>query len=179
MLYDILKICVSVFFNLLNKLLGGKLPPFGSAFVIVERDGNYLAVELPRGRIAFPGGFMTWREQPTQTAEREGREETGFVLRAVELTGIYSYASTRLTRMSTVSFAYKGEIVGGELRKNIEGRPCWLSESELRRRLSPATLRVLDDYLQHQKQPPTCVTTLSNEKQSASDEDLYLCTFRP
>ena len=38
MLYNMLKICVSVFFNVLNKLMGGKLPPFGTASVIVEKD---------------------------------------------------------------------------------------------------------------------------------------------
>ncbi len=59
MLYDLLKICVSIFFNILNTLLGGKLPPLSSAAVIVEEDNRYLVVELPRGRIVFPGGFMT------------------------------------------------------------------------------------------------------------------------
>ena len=163
MLYDLLKIGVSIFFNVLNMLLGGKLPPFGSACALVEKDGLYLVVELPRGRIVFPGGFMNWNEQPQQTAEREGREETGLQLRVLELISVYSAPSRRITRLSTVSFAYRAEVVGGDLRKNIEGRPHWLSESELRRRMGPSALRVLDDW-QKQKQAgpfarqpdPTC-----------------------
>ena len=153
MLYDILKICVSIFFNLLNRLLGGKLPPFGCACVIVERDGMYLAVKLPRGRTVFPGGFMTWREQPRQAAEREGREETGLLLRATRLIGVYSHASASFIQMSNINFVYQAEVVGGTLRKNIEGQPCWLNENDLRKRLDSGSLHILDDYLQQRAQP--------------------------
>lgn len=153
MLYDLLKICVSISFNVLNKLLGGKLPPFGSACVLVENDGRYLVVELPRGRIVFPGGFMTWNEQPQQTAAREGREETGLQLRVLELISVYSAPSRKFTQLSTVSFAYRAEVIGGELRNNIEGRPHWLSESALRPRMEANALRVLDDCLRKQKRP--------------------------
>ena len=68
MLYDLLKKCVSIVFNIVNLLLGGKLPPFGSAGVIVENEGRYLVVTLPHGKIVFPGGFMTWQEHPRQAA---------------------------------------------------------------------------------------------------------------
>src|SRR5579859_1127849 len=80
MLYDLLKKCVSIFFNVLNRVLGGKLPPFSSAGVVVEENGRYLVVELPHNRIVFPGGYMTWRENPQEGAAREGREETGLTL---------------------------------------------------------------------------------------------------
>lgn len=168
MLYDLLKICVSIFFNVLNKFLGGKLPPFGSACALVEKDGLYLVVELPRGRIVFPGGFMTWNEQPRQTAEREGREETGLQLHVLELINVYSAPSPRITQLSTVSFAYRAEVVGGELRKNIEGRPHWLSESELRQRMGPSALRVLDDWLCKQKKAP-----------QPSEQTDTSCNFKP
>ncbi len=147
MLYDMLKRCVSIFFNLLNIILGGKLPPLGSACVIVEENDNYLVVELPGNRIVFPGGFMTWRETPQQAAEREGREETGLELQATALINFYSCASSAWTNMSTISFAFEAHITGGELRTNIEGRPLWLSEQELRTRFSPHSLRILEDYL--------------------------------
>jgi ADP-ribose pyrophosphatase YjhB (NUDIX family) len=150
MLYDTLKICVSVFFNILNKLMGGKLPPFGTASVIVEQGGRYLVVELPRGRVVFPGGFMAWKEQPPQAAEREGREETGLQLHALDLIGAYSEVSDSFTHMSNVGFVYRAEVVGGTLRKNIEGQPCWLDERELRQRMNSGSLRVLDDYLRKQ-----------------------------
>jgi ADP-ribose pyrophosphatase YjhB (NUDIX family) len=149
MLYDLLKKCTGIFFNILNKLLGGKLPPFGSACVIVEDHDYYLVVQLPGNRTVFPGGFMTWRENPGQAAEREGREETGLTLRAGDLINFYSLTSDRWTNMSNISFVFHAEVVGGELRSNIEGRPCWLHESELRTRLSGHSLRVLDDYLRY------------------------------
>src|SRR5690349_17819025 len=132
MIYDLLKRCVSIFFNILNLILGGKLPPFGSACIIVEENDNYLVVELPGKRIVFPGGFMTWHETPQQAAEREGYEETGLELQADALINFYSCASKTWTNMSTISFAFEAHILGGELRPNMEGCPHWLSEPELR-----------------------------------------------
>lgn len=147
MLYDLLKMLVSVCFNLLNKLLGGKLPPFGSAAVIVEQDNRYLVVELPRGRLAFPGGFMTWRETPAQTAKREGKEETGLNLHIGHLINIYPSISVSLFNMSNFCFVFHAEVAGGKLRRNMEGRPRWVTETELRTRFDPHTLGILDDYL--------------------------------
>jgi len=151
LLYDLLKMCVSIFFNILNILLGGRLPPFGSAAMIVERDGRYLVVRLPRGHIVFPGGFMAWREDPKQAAEREGYEETGFRLQADELIHFYSDISSSWLHMSTLSFVFCGHIVSGKLRKSAEGQPCWMSEEELRKRMDKHTLRALDDYLTYRK----------------------------
>jgi ADP-ribose pyrophosphatase YjhB (NUDIX family) len=156
MLYDLLKICVSIFFNLFNKVLGGKLPPFGSAAVIVEVNDNYLVVELPRGRIVFPGGFMAWDEQPQQAAEREGKEETGFELQTDDLIGFYSTRSTSWLSMSNLSFVYHARIVGGQLRNSIEGQPRWMSEAELRQRFSQHMLRILDDYLRYREHKHSC-----------------------
>jgi ADP-ribose pyrophosphatase YjhB (NUDIX family) len=149
MLYDLLKIGVSVFFNTLNGLLGGNLPPFGSAAVIVEERDHYLVVELPRGRVAFPGGFMIWREHPKQTAQREAKEETGLLVRVGDLIGTYSSTSDSFTCMSTVSSVYAAEVMDGVLRPSIEGRPCWLDEEELRRRLTEHSRAILDDYLRY------------------------------
>lgn len=149
MLYDLLKKCVSIFFNLFNKILGGKLPPFGSACVIVESHNRYLVVELPHNRVVFPGGFMNWRETPQQAAEREGREETGLLLQADDLVGYYPCISDSMTNMSTISFVYHAEIVGGALQMNIEGQPRWIHEEDLRPLLSPHSQHILDDYLKY------------------------------
>lgn len=130
------------------------MPPLGSACALVEQDGLFLAVELPRQRLVFPGGFMTWYEQPAQTAEREGREETGLQLRTLELLNFYPRASSRLTQLSTICFVYIAEVIGGELRDNIEGHPCWLNENELRQRLVQEQVQILDEYLL-KRQPPT------------------------
>jgi len=152
MWYFLLKKCVSLFFNLLNVVLGGKLPPFGSACMVVEEDGRYLVVQMPAGTVTFPGGFMTWRETPQQAAEREGHEETGLTLQVASLINCYSCPSDRWTRMSTISFAFRGTVMGGELRDNMEGRPLWLTLEELRPRLRGHALNVLDDYLRTRTQ---------------------------
>ena len=149
MLYDLLKICVSIFFNILNKLLGGKLPPFCSAAIIVEEQDHYLVIELPRGRVVFPGGFSTWQETPGQTAEREGKEETGYLLHIGDMIGYYASPSYQLTTMSTTCIVYAGRIIGGELKNNMEGHPRWLHENELRQRLSAHSRMILDDYLRY------------------------------
>jgi ADP-ribose pyrophosphatase YjhB (NUDIX family) len=149
MLYDLLKSCVSIFFNILNKLLGGKLPPFASASIIVEEQDHYLVVQLPRGRVAFPGDFSTWQEMPAETAMREGKEETGYDLRIEGFVGYYPRLTKKMTAMSTISMVYTADIVGGELRNNIEGRPCWMHESELRQCLDEHSLQILDDYLSY------------------------------
>ncbi|WP_162179569.1 NUDIX domain-containing protein [Thermogemmatispora carboxidivorans] len=150
-LYTCLKRCVSFCFNLLNRLLGGKLPPFGSAAVVVEEQGRYLVLLLPSERAVFPGGFMTWREHPREAAEREGREETGLVLEADDLINFYSLATTDWRSMSTVSFVYHASVRGGLLRPGMEGRPCWLTEEELRQRMDCHSLRILDDYLSYRQ----------------------------
>ncbi len=149
MLYDLLKMVVSVCFNLLNKLLGGGLPPFGSVAVIVQQDDRYLMVELPRGRLVFPGGFMKWDETPEQAAQREGKEETGLNLHISYLIKVYPRPTTSLFRMSNICFVYYAEVAGGKLRKSIEGKPQWLTEEEIRARFGEHTLGVLDDYLQY------------------------------
>jgi ADP-ribose pyrophosphatase YjhB (NUDIX family) len=140
-------LCSMICFNTLNVLLGGNLPPFGSAAVIVEEQDYYLVVELPRGRVVFPGGFMTWREDPKHTAQREAQEETGLLVRVDHLIGTYFSASDSFLNMSTVSCVYAAEVIGGVLRNGVEGRACWLHEEELRKRLSPHSRGILDDYL--------------------------------
>ena len=102
LLYDLLKRGASLYFNTLNVLLGGNLPPFGSAAVIVEEQDCYLVVELPGGRVVFPGGFMTWREDPKRTAQREAQEETGLLVSVDHLIGTYFCASDSFMNMSTV-----------------------------------------------------------------------------
>ena len=149
MLYDLLKRCVSLCFNLLNALLGGALPPFVSACLVVEEDGRYLVVELPGRRIVFPGGFMKWRETPQQAAAREGHEETGFVLQVGELINVYSGRGRNWLGLSSLCLAFRGKVVSGQLRASIEGRPYWMSEEELLAHLSGFSLVVFTDYQRH------------------------------
>lgn len=152
MFYHALKKIASVFFNILNLLMGGNLPPFCCTCVIVEQEQRFLVVELGTGEFVFPGGFMRWHEHPEQAAQRECREETGLHIRILGLVGYYPAISNRLDRMSTLNLVYATEVIGGELRASIEGRPHWFSESELRNRLAVRYHSLLDDYLRYRKE---------------------------
>jgi ADP-ribose pyrophosphatase YjhB (NUDIX family) len=147
-----LKRAVSTFFNIFNLLLAGNLPPFGCVIVIVEDEGKYLVIEPPEGGYVFPGGFMRWREHPIQTAQREVKEETGLELKVNNLIGCSSTRSNTLTRMSTLTVIYQAEVVGGELRNSIEGRPCWRDEAGLQKQIHPLQKGTLEHFLQYRAQ---------------------------
>ncbi|WP_165423805.1 NUDIX hydrolase [Ktedonosporobacter rubrisoli] len=152
MLYRAFKKLVGVCFNILNFLLAGNLPPFACVGVIIEDQGRFLVVQLPEGGYAFPGGFMRWREHPTQTAERECREETGLHIRTHDVIGYYSITSPQLDRMSTLNIIYRGEVISGELHSSIEGRPCWLPEEGLQGKLTTLHRTILADYHEYRAQ---------------------------
>jgi len=147
LLYRLLKRSVSIFFNILNFLLAGNLPPFGCVAVVVQDQGRYLVVERPEGGLVFPGGFMRWRENPVQTALREAMEETGLKLKVNDLIDYSSHASNRITRMSTLTIIFYAEVFSGELKTSIEGQATWCDEAELLEKIHPLQRGVFDRYL--------------------------------
>ncbi len=153
MFYITAKRLVSIFFNTLNSAMGGHLPPFGCACVVIEQEGKYLVLERPDGKIVLPGGFMQWQERPEQTAKREGYEETGMVLEIGNIINVYSGITKRFDDMSTLTITYQATVVGGTLRPTDEGHPCWLDEQTLRARMGHGYAKVIDDYLVHCQRP--------------------------
>jgi len=151
-LYSVLKKSVGIFFNILNTLLKGNLPPFGCVCIIIEQDERYLVVERPEGSLVFPGGFMRWKERSEQTARREGKEETGLDLRIGDILGCYTIPSTGFTAMSTITVVHRAEIIGGTLKSSIEGHPYWVDEETLRSHLEEDYSIILNDYLPREKQ---------------------------
>jgi ADP-ribose pyrophosphatase YjhB (NUDIX family) len=151
-LYRILTKSATISFNILNVVLAGNLPPLGSISVVVEDQGRYLILQRPEGDLVFPGGFMRWREHPTQTAQREFKEEKGLRLQLHHLIGCYSKVSTRFDRMSTLTLVYSGVVTSGEMRSSVEGQPRWIDESDLRGKLDFQYVSILDDFLAHRKQ---------------------------
>ncbi len=156
MLYRILKKSVGIFFNILNALLKGNLPPFGCVCILVEQDERYLIVERPEGSLVFPGGFMRWKERSEQTAQREGKEETGLDLRIGNIIGCYTTPSADFAAMSTITIVHRAEVEGGALRSSIEGRPYWVDEETLHSRLEEHYRIILNDYRNRGNQ---CKTT--------------------
>ena len=130
-LYNVVGKLAGLCFNILNVCLAGNLPPLGSVSVIVEDQGRFLLLRRPEGRLVFPGGFIRWREHPTQTAEREFREETGLQVALHHLVASHSHISGNVGSMSTLTLVFCGEIRGGEMRGSVEGQPCWIDESSL------------------------------------------------
>lgn len=149
MFYRLLERLAATCFNVLNFLLAGNLPPFGSICLIVEEQGRYLVIERPSGFFVFPGGFMRWHEYPAQTGQREGREETGLELRIGDVVNIYPNPSVHIFRMSTLTICYTAKVIGGELQKSVEGQPRWLDEFEVRGKMHSLYQKMLDDYLQY------------------------------
>lgn len=149
MSYYIIKSLASICFNILNFLLGGNLPPFGCVCIIVEKEQQFLLIERPGGILAFPGGFMKWRESPEQALIREGKEETGLELQPQDLVGFQPGICQSIHQMSTLTLVYQGEVIGGDLRSSSEGRPVWLSADELAKRLSPYYQSMLEQYNRH------------------------------
>lgn len=68
------------------------MPEVGVAAAIFDDQGRILCVQQNyRAKLwALPGGAIERGEPPTQALEREAREETGYVVRAGELIGVYS-----------------------------------------------------------------------------------------
>jgi ADP-ribose pyrophosphatase YjhB (NUDIX family) len=139
----------SLWFNMLNLLLGGNLPPFGNACVVVKQGESYLLLQHSNGRIGLPGGFIRWREEPQQTAQRECREETGLQVRLLDLVGCFATPTTSWTHMSTLTVVYSAEIAGGSLRQGVEGRPGWFLAEEAQRLLDPHYQPLFAGYIQY------------------------------
>ena len=145
-LYLTLKNSVGVFFNLLNILLGGKLPPMGCVSVVVEEHQRYLIVERASGECVFPGGFMQWHEQPVQAILRESKEETGLDLRIGEVIGYQVVPGRQFYAISTINIIYHGDVIGGALSGSMEGQPCWLPGEIVRKRLGSINQEIFDEY---------------------------------
>lgn len=152
LLYRMLKRSVGIFFNILNFLLAGNLPPFGCVSIVVKHQDSFLVIERPEGGLVFPGGFMRWKESPVQTALREGMEETGLKLKVNDLVGYSSNASDHITRMSTLTIIYYAEVVSGELNKSIEGRASWYDEAGLLEKIHPLQRGIFDRFLLYREQ---------------------------
>lgn len=89
----------------------------------VVQDGRILLVrEQADGKWAMPGGWADVGDRPSETAERETREESGFEVRALRLVGAFD--ANRGARASmffhAVKLIFLCELVGGEAQTSME-----------------------------------------------------------
>ncbi|MFF5142031.1 NUDIX hydrolase [Streptomyces sp. NPDC013157] len=104
-----------------------------AAYAVCVRDGQILLARSPADdgtpEWVLPGGGMEHGEDPYDTVRRELMEETGY---RIEVTGLLGIDSNRvrfpragLRRPATdhhgVRIVYTGEVVGGELRNEVNG----------------------------------------------------------
>lgn len=144
----------SLWFNMLNLLLGGNLPPFGSVCVVIRMGERYLLLERSNGSVSLPGGFIRWREDPQQTARRECCEETGLQVRLLDLVGCFCTPTSSWTRMSTLTLVYGAEIAGGQVRQGVEGMPGWFSSEDAQRLLDSHYQPLFAGYVQYSQRHP-------------------------
>ena len=150
--YQVLRKSAGFSFNCLNICLFGNLPPQGCISVIVEDQGRFLLLKRPNGTLVFPGGFMRWREHPTQTALRECKEETGLQVKLRHVVACYSNTSNDFGSMNTLTLVFCAEVNGGDMRGSVEGHPCWIEESDLLEMVDFRYEYMLNDYREHGKQ---------------------------
>ncbi len=103
---------------------------------IVERRGKILLVQETRkqahGKWNLPGGRIDLGESLVECAKREGKEETGFIIKPHHLVGIYQYPV--LWGHNAILFVFKSTITGGKLtipHDAIDVR--WFSLSEIKK----------------------------------------------
>lgn len=130
--------------------------PAPTTIAIIERDGRYLLLRRARmpyaGEWDAPGGFIDGGESPQQCVQREVLEETGLVVTAAELQGVYPSLYGETGRR-TLGIAYRCELQRGTLQLSDENSQArWFAPQELPhlpladvreafRRLAPTTPR--------------------------------------
>lgn len=108
------------------------------ACLVVVQDGKILLVphfDTDGGAIQYnvPGGRVEFGETLEATALREFQEETGYI---AECTGFFDIYEHHLPHWHSISIAYQGKIVAGELQAEQspwgERIPRWFSATEIK-----------------------------------------------
>ena len=126
-----------------------------TAGAVVHRNGKYLIVEeLASGQrvLTQPGGHLEACESSESAVERETLEETGCIIRAGELLGVYAWTQPE-TQRQFLRIMHVAEFVTEDESATLDTGIIavhWFSEQELwreRTRLrTPAVLRAVEDF---------------------------------
>ncbi|MFF7237146.1 NUDIX domain-containing protein [Streptomyces collinus] len=136
-----------------------------AAYAVCVRDGQIL---LARSTDAdgtrewvLPGGGMEHGEDPYDTVHRELMEETGYRIRVTGFLGVDSrrhlFAGRRLepaTDHHALRLVYEGEVVGGELRPEVNGSTDLAAWQDLDAVPGLARVRLVDVALRLWRERP-------------------------
>lgn len=108
----------------------------GATAAILDGDRLFLTKRSDNGEWCLPGGGIDPGERPAETAEREVFEETGLIVRARALLGVYSNPDVLVVypdgrRVQIVGILFRAEIVGGTAGPSEEVTEVgWFSAEE-------------------------------------------------
>jgi 8-oxo-dGTP diphosphatase len=115
--------------------------PLVGVGAIIVRDGQVVLVKRGHapllGEWSIPGGLLEVGETLRQGAEREAQEETGLVVRARELLGVFERMvpdEQERTRFHYILIDFLCEVVSGELKASGDAADArWFAPDELSR----------------------------------------------
>jgi ADP-ribose pyrophosphatase YjhB (NUDIX family) len=106
-------------------------------FILNEKSEVLLIKRSDNGLWALPGGCQDLGETPKECAERECREESGYMVEVTELLGVYSskcypYVYYPWKENEFCHLLFRGKLLGGHARISTETtQVAWFLESEL------------------------------------------------
>ena len=106
-------------------------------FVLNEKSEVLLIKRADNGKWALPGGCHDLGETPKACAERECREESGYIVEVTELLGVYSsnrykYVNYPYKENEFAHILFRANIVGGAARvSNETSEVGWFSENSI------------------------------------------------
>jgi 8-oxo-dGTP diphosphatase len=105
---------------------------------LIVRDGRVVLIKRGKapllGEWSIPGGLLELGETTRQGAEREALEETGLVVRATELLGVFDriVPEGERTLYHYVLIDFLCEVVSGELRASGDAADArWFTREEI------------------------------------------------
>jgi ADP-ribose pyrophosphatase YjhB (NUDIX family) len=124
--------------------------PKVAAAILIQKDSKILLVRRaghPRkGYWTLPVGYVDAGESPSQTAERECKEETGLHVRVDQLLDVFT--NQEHPRGAHILIIYKGEILGGELKAGDDvDKACFFPIGDLPPLAFSTTQVIFDRFL--------------------------------
>ena len=146
--------------------------------VVVENDGQFLIVEERSSGVIVlnqPGGHIESGESPEQAAERETLEESGCIINATELLGVYLWIHPQ-TRRNFLRIVYVADLLLQDQKRELDDgiqAVHWFTRSDLQARRrdlrTPMVMRVIDDYLAGKREPTAKLAALMPAQQHAQE----------